>query len=140
MAALWLVAAVGYQAWWLEGFLERRRPVRPGAAQAARAAVAAGGDRVLQGYSVSSVASALTFANEWAGRAFSAELRALYPRAYSYDWAGIHLFGRPLTVGELDGLLVDGGLFRVVGRGLVAVRLVGLVPRRRGGPDRRLPA
>jgi hypothetical protein len=111
VAALWLAAAVGYQAWWLERFLERRQPVRPGAAEAARAAAAAGGDRVLQGYSVSSVASALTFANEWAGRSFSAELRALYPRAYSYDWAGLHLFGRPLTVGELDGLLVDGDSF-----------------------------
>jgi hypothetical protein len=108
LAALWLAATVGYQAWWLERFLERRRPVRPAAVQAARAAAAAGGDRVLQGYCVSSVASSLTFANEWAGRRFSSELRALYPRAYSYDWAGLHFFGRPLTAGELDGLLVGG--------------------------------
>jgi len=112
LAALWLVAAVGYQAWRLEGLLDRRSPVRPQAAEAARAAAAAaGGDRFLQGYSVSSVASALTLANEWAGRAFSAELRTLYPGAYSYDWAGLHFFGRPVTVGELDARLVDGNAF-----------------------------
>jgi hypothetical protein len=111
VAAVWLAVAVGYQAWWLEGFLERRRPVREGAVQAARAAAAAGGERVLEGYCVSSVPSALTFANEWAGRRFSADLQALYPRAYSYDWAGLHHFGRPLSVAELNGLLVDGDSF-----------------------------
>jgi hypothetical protein len=108
------------------------------AAEAARAAADAGGSRVLEGYSVSSLPSALTFANEWAGRAFSAELRTLYPGAYSYDWAGLHFFGRPVTVDELNARLVDGKRVRVVGFGLVAVRLVGLVPRRGGGTPRLL--
>ena len=111
LAALWLVAAVGYQAWWLEDLLDHRSPVRPQAAEAARAAADAGGSRVLEGYSVSSLPSALTFANEWAGRAFSAELRTLYPGAYSYDWAGLHFFGRPVTVDELNARLVDGNAF-----------------------------
>lgn len=111
LAALWLVAAAGYQSWWLERLLDRRSPVRPQAAQAARAAADAGGARVLEGYSVSSLPSALTLANEWAGRAFSADLRALYPGAYSYDWAGLHFFGRPVTVGELEARLVDGSAF-----------------------------
>src|SRR5439155_12593627 len=95
LLAAWLAAGLGYQGWWLHGFLDRRRAVHPAAMEVARSAAAVGGDRTLHGYSVSSLGSALTFANEWAGRSFSADLRALYPRAFSYDWAGLHLFGRP---------------------------------------------
>ena len=111
LLAAWLAAGLGYQGWWLHGFLDRRRAVHPAAMEVARSAAAVGGDRTLHGYSVSSPGSALTFANEWAGRSFSADLRALYPRAFSYDWAGLHLFGRPLTVAELNALLVDGDSF-----------------------------
>jgi hypothetical protein len=109
--AAWLVASLAYEAVWFRTFIERRRPVRPGAVEAARDAAALGGERVLHGYCVSTVASALTFANEWAGRGFSGDLRRMYPRAASYDWAGLHLFGRPLTVRELDAARVDGSSF-----------------------------
>jgi hypothetical protein len=109
--AAWLAASLSYQAVWLRTFFDQRRPVRPGARDAARDVAALGAERVLHGYCVSTVASALTFANEWAGRSFSEDLRRMYPRAASYDWAGLHSFGRPLTVGELDRLLVDGDSF-----------------------------
>jgi hypothetical protein len=111
LLALLLATSLGYQAWWHRRFIDRRRPVRPGAVEAARSATAIGGERVLHGYCVSTLGSALTFANEWSGRGFSDDLRRMYPRTASYDWAGLHLFGRPLTVPELDGLLVDGSSF-----------------------------
>jgi hypothetical protein len=111
LLAVWLAASLGYQAWWLRAFIDRRRPVRPGALEAARSAAAVGGDRMLHGYCVSTLGSALTFANEWSGRSFSDDLSRMYPRAFSYDWAGLHLFGRPVTVPELDGLLRDGDSF-----------------------------
>ena len=111
LLAAWLVASLAFHAWWLRAFVERRARARPAAEEAARAAAAMGGDRTLQGYSVSSLGSALTLANEWSGRRFSADLHALYPRAFSYDWAGLHSFGRPLAVAELDALRVDGDSF-----------------------------
>jgi hypothetical protein len=111
VVAVWLAASLGYQAVWLRTFVDRRRPVRPGALEAARDATALGGERALHGYCVSTLASALTFGNEWSGRTFSDDLGRMYPRAASYDWAGLHLFGRPLTVRELDAARVDGDSF-----------------------------
>lgn len=108
LTAAVLATGAGVQAQGLHRWLRDRRPVLPGAAAAARAAAELGPGRILCGYSVSTVASALTMGNEWCGRAFSEDLRRLYPEALSFDWAGLHHFGRPVVVAELAGRLVDG--------------------------------
>jgi hypothetical protein len=47
-------------------------------------------------------------AHEVTWRAFGADLERLYPHAVFFDWVGIHRFGRPVTVREIEARLVDG--------------------------------
>jgi hypothetical protein len=99
---------VGRHAYLVRSYLSYRAPVRPGALAAATMAGRFGMDRVLQGYCVSTVASNLAMAHDWTWRAFTADLERLYPDALFFDWAGLHRFGRPVTVRELETRLVDG--------------------------------
>lgn len=99
---------VGRHALFLRAYLEARAPVRPGARAAAALARSFGMERVLQGYCVSTIASNVAMAHDWTWRAFGADLRRLYPRAVFFDWAGLHRFGQPVTVPEMEMRLVDG--------------------------------
>ena len=99
---------VGRHAYLIHEYVNQRAPVRPGAVAAAATARGFGMDRVLQGYCVSTVESNLSMAHEVTWRAFGADLERLYPHAVFFDWAGIHRFGRPVTVREMEARLVDG--------------------------------
>lgn len=99
---------VGRHAWLIRSYVEHRAPVRPGAVAAARMASQFGMDRVVQGYCVSTPASNLAMANDWTWRAYAADLERLYPQAVSFDWPGLHRFGRPVTIREMATRLVDG--------------------------------
>jgi hypothetical protein len=60
---------------------------------------------MLIGYEPSTLPAAMAFANDWAGHAYSDDLRRLYPDVISFDWAGFHVFGRPIQAGELSSRL-----------------------------------
>jgi len=62
----------------------------------------------VQGYCVSTLASNLAMAHDWTWRAYGADLERLYPDAVFFDWAGLHRFGRPVTIREMESRLVDG--------------------------------
>jgi hypothetical protein len=99
---------VGRHAWLIHWYVDHRAPVRPGAVAAAGMASRFGMDRVVQGYCVSTIASNLAMANDWTWRAYTADLERLYPDVVSFDWAGLHRFGRPVTIREMESRLVDG--------------------------------
>lgn len=99
---------VGRHAWLIRWYVDHRAPVRPGAAAAAGMASQFGMGRVVQGYCVSTIASNLAMAHDWTWRAYGADLERLYPDVVSFDWAGLHRFGRPVTIGEMESRLVDG--------------------------------
>jgi hypothetical protein len=99
---------VGRHAWLIRWYVDHRAPVRPGAVAAAKMASQYGMDRVVQGYCVSTLASNLAMANDWTWRAYGADLERLYPEAVSFDWPGLHRFGRPVTIGEMASRVVDG--------------------------------
>ena len=107
-SALVFALLVCRHAWLVRSYLDFRGPVRPGARAAAAEADRFGQDRVVQGYCVSTLASNLAMAHELTWRAFGADLERLYPHAVFFDWAGIHHFGRPVTVREMEARLVDG--------------------------------
>ena len=112
-SAVVLALLVGRHAWLIRGYVENRAAVRPGAAAAAAMAARFGPSRVLQGYCVSTVESNLAMAHEVTWRAFGADLERLYPHAVFFDWVGVHRFGRPVTVREMEARLVDGDAFVV---------------------------
>jgi hypothetical protein len=99
---------IGRHAWLTRSYVDHRAPVRPGAVAAARMASQFGMDRVVQGYCVSTLASNLAMAHDWTWRAYAADLARLYPHEVFFDWAGLHRFGQPVTIREMEGRLVDG--------------------------------
>jgi hypothetical protein len=108
VAGLFLFLLVGRHAYLVRSYLAERAPVHAGALAAAATAGRLGGDRVVQGYCVSTIESNLAMANDWSWRAFTADLQRIYPHAVFFDWAGLHRFGRPVTAREMEARLVDG--------------------------------
>jgi hypothetical protein len=92
-------------------YFTSRRPVMPGALQAGETARRNGGEsRVLLGSRASTVPAAMAYSNEWAGNAFSEDLRRLYPDAMSLDRLGFHVFGRPVEPADLERRLQGDAL------------------------------
>ena len=112
--ALWsvVVLVLANQAWLAADLLSSRANVVPGARAALARAARIGADRLFIADRASHPAAALSYANDWAGGAFGAELRALYPGLILYDEAHLHAFNRPIEARELRRYVTQDGTYR----------------------------
>jgi hypothetical protein len=110
-AALTVMLAVGAvhasrKASWL---IAVRAEAKTGATLVAEAAAREQRTPVL-GHRVSTIPGALAAGNEWAGLAYSADLRRLYPGVVSFDCEGLHAFGQDIGTREARLQIDDEGM------------------------------